>query len=109
MAGCDGPRFTTRFSVPLSGTPSPRKNSWVRRAGTAGTAGGVALVVSGVGVMRVLRASVSRPDERLPAADRVVLAQGVTLELLVEEQAPEIGMLREAEAEHVPHLALEPV
>ena len=44
--------FTTRFSLPLSGTPSPRKISWTRRDGAAG---GVALVVSGVGVMGVPR------------------------------------------------------
>ena len=50
IAGCDGPRLTTRFSVPLSGTPSPRKISWMRRVAAAG---GVALAVSGVGVMGV--------------------------------------------------------
>ena len=50
IAGCAGPRLTKRFSVPLSGTPSPRKISWTRRVPAAG---GVALVVSGVGVMGV--------------------------------------------------------
>src|SRR5215510_9938246 len=104
IAGCEGPRFTTRFSVPPSGTPSPRKNSWVRRAAGAD---GVALAGMGVGVIRAV--SVPGPDEGLPLAHGVVLEQGMPLELLVQEEPPEIGVPGEPEPEHVPHLTLEPV
>jgi hypothetical protein len=48
-------------------------------------------------------------DERLPLAERVVLAQGVPLELLVHEDASEIGMAGEADAVEVPHEPLPPV
>jgi hypothetical protein len=49
------------------------------------------------------------PDEGLATRDGIVLAQRMPHELLVEEQAAEIGMTLEPDAEHVPHLALEPV
>src|SRR5512139_3952109 len=41
-------------------------------------------------------------DERLALVDRVVLAQRITDELLVEEDAPQVRMSGEADAEHVP-------
>src|SRR5712692_4497136 len=90
IAGCAGPMPTCRFwlppPVPL---PSPSMNS--RRAVSA-----MALLVRGT-------------DQGLPPLDRVVLAQRVTDELLVHEEAPRVRVAGEAHPEHVPHLALEPV
>ena len=48
-------------------------------------------------------------DQRLASIDGVVLAQRVPLELLVHEDAAQVGMPVEADAEHVPDLALGPV
>src|SRR6266571_6778377 len=85
IAGCAGPMPTWMFWLPAPvPAPSPSMNS--RRA------------VSGM-----------RTDERLAAVDRIVLAQRVADELLVHQEAPGVGMAVEAHAEHVPHLALEPV
>src|SRR5262245_35124186 len=88
IAGWAGPTPTVRFwlppPVPL---PSPSMNS--RTVGSA--------------------MSDPRADEGLATLDRVVLAQGMPDELLVHEEAPRIRMAGEAHAEHVPHLALEPV
>src|SRR6185295_10321892 len=50
-----------------------------------------------------------RPDERLAAVDGVVLAQRMTLELLVEQEAAQVRVTVEADPEHVPHFALLPV
>src|SRR3546814_3127172 len=44
----------------------------------------------------------------LEAGQREVLAQGMALEAIVGEDAAQIGMVREEDAEHVPHLALQP-
>src|SRR5512134_1887203 len=96
MAGCAGPRLTKRcWLPPPTPGPSPRNSSRVSRWSVISCFGGGSLNI--------------RPDQRLAALDGVVLAQRVALELLVEEQAAEIGMALEADAEHVPHLALEPV
>src|SRR5574337_1153107 len=48
-------------------------------------------------------------DQRLPPAQRVVLAQGVPHELLVHVEAARIGVPREEDAVHVAAVALEPV
>src|SRR5437899_4998764 len=91
MAGWAGPRLTYRcwLPSPVPGIPpSPRKSS---RA-----------LLSAIGLN-------FRPDQGLAARDGVVLPQRMPHELLVQEQAAEIGMALEADAEHVPHLALEPV
>src|SRR5262245_10234890 len=53
--------------------------------------------------------AVVRPDERLAPLLRVVLAERVARELLVEQQAPEVRMTGEAHAVHVPDLTLHPV
>src|SRR5262245_59813458 len=91
MAGCAGPiptcRFSVRLPVPL---PSPSMNARV--------------VVSAMGLSLLPGA-----DQRLAAVDGIVLAQRVADELLVHQQAPQIGMAVEADPEHVPHLTLEPV
>src|SRR6058998_1921817 len=89
IAGCAGPTPTCRFwgppPVPL---PSPSMNS--RR------------VVCAIALGRW-------SDERLTPVDRIVLPQGMAHELLVHEQPSQVRMRLEADAEHVPHLALEPV
>src|SRR5213593_236003 len=90
MAGWAGPMFTCRCSLPPStAAPSPRNSSRVVRSA-------------------ILRLDL-RADERLAPIDGVVLAQRVADKLLVEEEAPQIRMTLEADAEHVPHLSLEPV
>src|SRR5216684_4814325 len=90
IAGCWGPTLTCRFCPPLPvPLPSPRKISRV--------------------VVSAMPPSVPRTDQRLPPLDGVVLAQGVPLELLVHQQASEVGVPLEADAEHIPHLSLEPV
>src|SRR5262245_61275591 len=55
------------------------------------------------------RVEVGSGDERLPALLRVVLPERVALELLVEIDAPEIGMSVETDPVEVPRLALQPV
>src|SRR5689334_1602234 len=47
------------------------------------------------------------PDGR--AADRVILAQGVTLPVVLHQDPGQVGMAAEDDPEHVPRLALEPV
>ncbi len=42
----------------------------------------------------VVAEQILRRDARLPLLDRIVLAQGVPLELVVAEDAPQIGWLR---------------
>src|SRR6266540_6015619 len=82
--------YTTLFrSQPSTAAPSPRNSSRVVRSA-------------------ILRLDL-RADERLAPIDGVVLSQRVADELLVEEEAPQIRMTLEADAEHVPHLSLEPV
>src|SRR6266516_789367 len=56
-----------------------------------------------------LRDGIALGHEGLALVERVVLAQRVPFELRVHEDAAEIGMPGEADAEHVPHLALGPV
>src|SRR5207249_11222137 len=46
--------------------------------------------------------------QRLAAHEGVVLAQRVALELRVHEDAPQVGVPGETDAEHVPRLALGP-
>src|SRR6266446_3885519 len=90
MAGCAGPMLTCRCSLPPpTAVPSPKNSSRVARS-----------AISGLD---------RRPDERLSPSDGVVLAQRVADELLIEEEAPQVRMTLEADAEHVPHLPLEPV
>src|SRR5262249_57895883 len=48
-------------------------------------------------------------NERLARPQRVVLAQRVSLELLVHQDAAQIGVAFEANSIKVPHEALEPV
>src|SRR6266536_3613647 len=101
MAGCAGPMFTCRCSLPPPpATPSPRNSSRVVRSLT---------VRLRSPRLRPRLPSYLRSDQRLAPVDRVVLAERVTDELLVEEQPPKIRMTLEADPEHVPHLALEPV
>src|SRR5919201_3668700 len=93
MAGCAGPIPMCMFwGPPPVPAPSPSMNSRVVVLPTSGMA------PSGL-----------RSDQRLAPVDRVILAKGVTHELLVHEQPAQIGMVLEAHPEHVPHLALEPV
>src|SRR6267143_3073578 len=90
IAGWAGPTPTCRFWLPLPvPLPSPSMNS--RRVVPA-----MAVLVRGT-------------DQRLPPVDRLVLAQWVADELLVHEEPHQIRVAAEPQAEHVPHLALEPV
>src|SRR3989338_2591573 len=50
-----------------------------------------------------------RTDERLSFTDGIVLAQRVPLELLVHEDAVQVRVAGESDAEHVPDFPLEPV
>src|SRR6266568_6777269 len=89
MAGCAGPRLTKRFWLPPPAPgPSPRNRSRV--------------------VLSVIALDVG-PDEGLAAFDGVVLPERVADERFVEQQAPQVGMPLEPDAEHVPDLPLEPV
>src|SRR6266446_3072412 len=84
MAGCAGPMFTCRCSLPPPvAASSPRNSSRVVRSGMSSLDLG--------------------PDQRLAPVHGVVLAQRVADELLVEEEAPQVRMALEADAEHVPH------
>src|SRR5262249_23687854 len=90
MAGCAGPMPTVRFCpvpVPL---PSP---SMISRRVVAGAT------------------SISNPraDQRLTPSDRVVLAQRMADELFVHQKPAQVRVAVEADAEHVPPVALEPV
>src|SRR5947207_7484784 len=90
IAGWAGPMPTWRFWLPLPvPLPSPSMNS--RR------------VVSAIVVL--LRGA----DQGLPPVDRVVLAQRVADELLVEEQPRQVRVAAEADAEHVPNHTHDPV
>src|SRR5438552_14706619 len=59
--------------------------------------------------LRPVCASDVGPYEGLAALDGIVLPERVADELFVEEEAPQVGVSLEADAEHVPYLALEPV
>src|SRR5919106_1539825 len=48
-------------------------------------------------------------NERLPRAERIVLAERVAFELLVQKNPAQIGMSGEADPVEVPHEALPPV
>src|SRR5687768_17198021 len=92
MAGCCGPTPSCMVWLPPPApalAPSPSMNS--RRVTLSAIASGL------------------RSDERLPSVDRVVLAQRMAHELLVQEQPTQVGMVLESDAEHVPHFTLEPV
>jgi hypothetical protein len=56
----------------------------------------------------VIAAQSSSENLRL-AAERIVLAQRVTLPVLGHEDANEVGMAVEVDPHHVPRFALEPV
>src|SRR5262245_40498990 len=93
MAGCAGPIPMCIFwEPPPVPPPSPSMNSRV--------------VVPRAPSATALRL---RPDQGLTSVDRIVLPQRMARELLVHEEAAQVGMAGEADPEHVPHLALEPV
>src|SRR5579871_6237225 len=48
-------------------------------------------------------------DDRLAAVHRIVLAQRMADEGIVEQDAPQVGMIPEVDAEHVEAFALQPV
>src|SRR2546426_4732896 len=108
MAGCCGPTPSCMGWVPLPvPAPSPSMNSRV----VVGPDGATSIT----GSPRTARCGFALPrsdlgaDQGLTAVDRIVLPKRMADELLVEEQALEVRMAGEAHAEHVPHLALEPV
>src|SRR5215469_183677 len=114
IAGCAGPMLMCRCSVPSPlPAPSPRNSSRVVRSAMLRVPLASSLLDRAVSPVRSRQArphaSDPRPDQRLPAVDGIVLAERMALELLVEQEAARIGMPLEADAEHVPHLALEPV
>src|SRR5262245_41124981 len=127
MAGCAGPRFTKRCWLPSSAVPavaSLRISSRVVRSGisvslVSSERLGLACRFPRVGIAyrsfplhfqirspRLRLGSHHGPDERLASVDRVVLAQRMPDELLVEQEPPQVGMAGEPDAEHVPDLAL---
>src|SRR5262249_33446991 len=113
-AGCEGPIWISMIS---SSRSVSAKRAGMRDPGLRGI---VQVPSRGGGYGRVIE---SRPlpgripgarqrvrfgDERLTLADRVVLAQRMPDELGVHEDAAQVRVTRETDAEHVPHLAFRP-
>src|SRR6266478_4875732 len=96
--GCDGPIWISIGCVWRSSTSG----------GSVGPAA-IALLLARLGALGLLRRDVALRDERLALLLRVVLAQRMTLELLVQIDAAQVGMTVEDDAVHVVRLALEPV
>src|SRR5688572_12362596 len=89
VAGCDGPMLRIWCSV------------WRSRSRSSASGGPPSSRLRG----SVAIALVPRSDQRLAPLLRVVLAERVAFELVVEEDAPEIGMAGEADAVEIPDLA----
>src|SRR5262245_10243346 len=110
VAGWDGPMLSTILLVwrcassseSSSGGSSSfsRSSAWAMSVWSGGARGAGAAEDVADGALG---------DERLPLAERVVLAQRVALELLVHEDASEIGVPGEADAVEVPDEPLPPV
>src|SRR5262249_22115433 len=99
-AGWDGPIWISMMSLAPRSVSSNR--SGIREPGVCG-------------MSAALRARIPRMTDgiafrhqRLALVHRVVLPQGVALELGIHEDAPQVGMSDEADAEEVPHLTLRP-
>src|SRR5262245_11055195 len=90
VAGCDGPMFRIWCSVWRSRSKSSSSGSARRPE------------------MPVI-ASVPRPDQGLPLLLRVVLAERMALEAVVEQDPAQVRMTAEAHAVEVEDLALHPV
>src|SRR5678816_2393615 len=113
IAGCDGPMLIVISSGGSSCSVSPRSCASLRPSTSC-----LSDVRSRGAAMSVLllRRALDRVDRQVVAAHqrlalllRVVLAQRVADELLVEVDATEIGVAVEADAVHVVGLALLPV
>src|SRR2546422_9237772 len=52
---------------------------------------------------------INRADQRLPLVDRVVLSKRMADEFLIKKDALQVLMAFEADPEHVPDLAFEPI
>src|SRR5215831_2050595 len=90
------------FTVPcVAGWDGPMLSTWCSVCRSFSRSSSSALVWA-IG-------SVPRSDQRLAPLLRIVLAQGVTLELLVQQDAAQVGMVAEADPVQVPDLALHPV
>src|SRR4029453_14504426 len=99
-AGCDGPIWISVISL------SPWSVSW-NRSGMS--VPGVRSILAAVLPREPrLRDGIALGNQGLPLVPRVVLAQRVALELRVHEDAPQVGVADEADAVHVPDLALGP-
>src|SRR5262249_20937599 len=98
-AGWDGPIWISMTSLAPRSVSSNR--SGMREPGVCGLS---------AALPRDPRAAdgIALRHERLPLVHRVVIAQRVTLELRIHEDAPQVGMADESDAEEVPHLALRP-
>src|SRR5581483_8344832 len=107
-AGCDGPIW---ISI-TSSVESPTSGFLLQRAGNAmgfSVRGrGEPPPPSARGPQRI-QDRVGFGHHRLAPVDGIVFAQRMTLEGIVEQDAAEVGMALEADAEHVVTLALEPV
>src|SRR5262249_34248383 len=98
-AGWDGPIWISMTSLAPRSVSSNR--SGMRDPGVCGMS---------AALPRIPRVAdgIALRHERLPLVHRVVLAQRVTLELRIHEDAPQVGMADEADAEAGPPLALRP-
>src|SRR5262249_27086521 len=90
VAGCDGPMFRIWCSV------------WRSRSRSSSSGG-----ASRSGLMSTTL--VPRAHQRLAPLLRIVLAQPVARELVVQQDAAQVGMAAEADPVQVPRLALHPV
>src|SRR5262245_34292532 len=99
-AGCDGPIWISMISL------SPRSVSW-NRSGMS--VPGVRPMLASL-LPRVPRLTdrVALRDQKLALVHRVVLAEGMPLELRIHQDAAQVGMADEAYAEQIPRLALCP-
>src|SRR6185503_21353102 len=91
VAGCDGPMLSSWCSV------------WRSRSKSS------SLLSGGVGKCGCATLLVPRTHERLAPLLRIVLAQRVPFEFVVEQDPPQIRMSVEADPVEVPDLALHPV
>src|SRR5690349_14607937 len=98
VAGCDGPIWIS------SGSPW-RSSESARSLLPASVSRTIALLLP----LRLRRIEVRAAHQRLPALLRVILAERMPFEFLVEIDAAKIGMTVEPDTVEIPGLAFEPI
>src|SRR5207253_1034013 len=97
-------RATMRMIPCIAGCAGPTLSSMSRVSSASEAAAAAGTELSGM-----VRGMAVWPDQWLPFVDRIVFSQRMTDELLVSQNALQVRVSSESDAEHVPHFALEPV